>query len=95
MQDSLSKFWPTTTHSSAHRIKSSISDQSKIMSAGLNSDHLEFMAFLDWSWGWEGWGRLRFKDRDSQKRGTRLAQGGTEKEGGEPMMRLLVTRLNI
>ena len=35
------------------------------------------------------WGRVTLK------RGTRLAQGGAEKEGGELMMRLLVASLNI
>ena len=55
---------------------------------------VEFLAYWSaQSWGWEGWGRLRFKDRDSQKRGTGLAQGGTEKEGGEPMRIIAWTRL--
>ena len=32
--------------------------------------------------------------RDTQERITRLAQGGAEKEGKEPMMKLLVSMLN-
>ena len=51
------------------------------------------MAYWAWSQGWEGWGRLRFKDRDSQKRGTGLAQGGMEKEGEEPRILIPSTRL--
>ena len=35
------------------------------------------------------WGRVTLK------RGSGLAQGGAEKEGGEPIMRLFVASLNI
>ena len=34
------------------------------------------------------------RGRDTQERITRLAQGGAEKEGEEPMMKLLVSMLN-